>query len=123
MTAVKQDRGYKLKAAPPSFLICGLLFLFLATGAADARRRHFRARYAPPSSSMAIDLYTGRILNSKNANQAPLSGLADESHDALPSFRRAARWQAHHAVRIEGFRSRGLAIADEARFRGRHHQR
>jgi D-alanyl-D-alanine carboxypeptidase len=37
---------------------------------ASARRRHYHPSYSPPSSGMAIDLNTGRILYSKNANEA-----------------------------------------------------
>lgn len=70
MTFIKQDRRHGLQTPRVlSPLICGFLLLFLMVGIADARRRHFRARYAPPSSAMAIDLYTGRILYSKNANE------------------------------------------------------
>ncbi|MGA7326706.1 MAG: SPOR domain-containing protein [Rhodomicrobium sp.] len=38
-------------------------------GAADARRRWHRQSYSPPASAMAVDLNTGRILYSKNANE------------------------------------------------------
>ncbi len=46
------------------------VFVSTLTSPADAaRRRYYRVvRYSPPSSSMAIDLHTGRILHSKNAN-------------------------------------------------------
>ena len=52
-----------------SFALAALL---LVTADADARRRYYRHRaseYSPPASAMAIDLYTGRILYSKNANE------------------------------------------------------
>jgi D-alanyl-D-alanine carboxypeptidase len=49
------------------------VFAFLAACLpADAARGKYKRvfRYTPPSAAMAIDLYTGRILYSKNANEA-----------------------------------------------------
>ena len=46
-----------------------LIGLILTGTDAGARRRYYRERYSPPASAMAIDLYTGRILYSKNANE------------------------------------------------------
>ena len=46
--------------------------LLLVTADADARRRYYRHRvseYSPPASAVAIDLYSGRVLYSKNANE------------------------------------------------------
>ena len=52
--------------------IFALAMLLLVTAGAEARRRHYRNRvseYSPPFSAAAIDLYSGRILYSKNANE------------------------------------------------------
>ncbi|MGO8954454.1 MAG: SPOR domain-containing protein [Rhodomicrobium sp.] len=50
-------------------LLAALLFV---TAEAEARRHYYRHRasaYSPPASAMAIDLYTGRILYSKNVTE------------------------------------------------------
>jgi D-alanyl-D-alanine carboxypeptidase len=52
--------------------ILALAMLLLVTAGAEARRRHYRHRvsdYSPPFSAAAMDLYSGRILYSKNANE------------------------------------------------------
>ena len=52
--------------------VFALAMLLLVTAGAEARRRHYRNRvsdYSPPFSAAAIDLYSGRILYSKNANE------------------------------------------------------
>jgi D-alanyl-D-alanine carboxypeptidase len=56
----------RLKAAG---LFLSIAFLFFFSGGAGARRHYYRQRYAPPASAMAVDLFTGRILYSKNANE------------------------------------------------------
>jgi D-alanyl-D-alanine carboxypeptidase len=61
--------GTKLTPAPTALILCALAFLLLTAQEACARRRHVRERYAPPASAMAIDVYTGRILYSKNASE------------------------------------------------------
>jgi D-alanyl-D-alanine carboxypeptidase len=50
-------------------ILAALAALLLFTAGAGARRRHYRVRYAPPASAMAIDLHTGRILYSRNASE------------------------------------------------------
>jgi D-alanyl-D-alanine carboxypeptidase len=54
------------------FLAVAVCFVLLA-GDASARRHYYRyshrSSYSPPASAMAIDLYSGRILYSKNANE------------------------------------------------------
>ncbi len=50
-------------------LICASIAVTLAPNEGVARRRYYRARYSPPAAAMAIDLHTGRILYSKNANE------------------------------------------------------
>jgi D-alanyl-D-alanine carboxypeptidase len=52
-----------------ALILTVLAVLLLLTAGAGARRRHYRVRYAPPASAMAIDLHTGRILYSKNASE------------------------------------------------------
>jgi D-alanyl-D-alanine carboxypeptidase len=52
-----------------AILLAALLGILLTGTDAGARRRYYRERYAPPASAMAIDLYTSRILYSKNANE------------------------------------------------------
>jgi D-alanyl-D-alanine carboxypeptidase len=59
-------QGARLKGQ--ALLLCALIALLLP-GNADARRRHYREAYSPASSAMAIDLHTGRVLYSKNANE------------------------------------------------------
>ncbi len=50
--------------------LCAFLALHLLATDAEARRRHhMREAYSPPASAMAIDVHTGRILYSKNANE------------------------------------------------------
>ena len=52
--------------------IFALAMLLLVTAGAEARRRHYRNRvseYSPPFSAAAIDLHSGRVLYSKNANE------------------------------------------------------
>ncbi len=56
----------------PVLILAVLAALSLVTVDADARRRYYRHRqseYSPPSSAMAIDLYTGQVLYSKNAGE------------------------------------------------------
>lgn len=53
-------------------ILATLAVLLLVTADADARRRYYRHRqseYSPPFSAMAIDVYTGRVLYSKNADE------------------------------------------------------
>jgi len=50
-------------------ILAVLAVLLLLTAGAGARRRHYRVRYSPPASAMAIDLHTGRILYSKNVSE------------------------------------------------------
>ena len=54
-------------------LFLALSILMIMQGASEARRRHFREhvreRYSAPAASMAIDLFTGRILHAKNVNE------------------------------------------------------
>ncbi len=52
--------------------LIALAVLLLVTSGADARRRYYRHRaseYSPPASAMAVDLYSGRVLYTKNANE------------------------------------------------------
>ncbi len=51
------------------FVLAAFAVLLFAATDTEARRRHYRRReaaYSPPASAMAIDLYTGRVLYSKN---------------------------------------------------------
>ena len=51
----------------PKVLLFGVLTAFLALASnAEARRHHLREHASAPPSAMAIDLYTGRVLYSKN---------------------------------------------------------
>jgi D-alanyl-D-alanine carboxypeptidase len=60
--------GAKLAASALAFF--SLAALLLAPMDAEARRRHhYRESYSPPASAMAVDVYTGRILYAKNANE------------------------------------------------------
>lgn len=53
-------------------VLAALAALMLVTASADARRRYYHRRsagYSPPSSAMAIDVYSGRVLYAKNINE------------------------------------------------------
>ncbi len=55
-----------------ALILAVLAALLLITADAEARRHYYRHRqseYSPPASAMAIDLYTGRVLYSKNAGE------------------------------------------------------
>lgn len=71
MSLLKRERG----SAPTyettwrALLLCAITALFLQAPNAEARRRHYHESYSPASSAMAIDLYSGRILYSKNPNE------------------------------------------------------
>jgi D-alanyl-D-alanine carboxypeptidase len=67
------DAGLLLKVAPRLAVLSLFAFavLLLVTADADARRRYYRHRvydYSPPASAMALDLYSGRVLYSKNVH-------------------------------------------------------
>jgi D-alanyl-D-alanine carboxypeptidase len=68
------DYRLRLRTAPSLTVLSliALALLLLATAGADARRRYYRHRateYSPPGSAVVLDLYSGRILYSKNANE------------------------------------------------------
>src|SRR5208337_3711033 len=74
MSVLKRDLRLTLRVAPklPVLVLTALAALLFVTTEADARRhyyRHHASAYSPPGSAMAIDLYTGRILYSKNATE------------------------------------------------------
>ncbi len=71
---LKRDLRLTLRVAPklPVLVFTALAALLFVTADADARRHYYHHRasaYSPPASAMAIDLYTGRILYSKNATE------------------------------------------------------
>jgi D-alanyl-D-alanine carboxypeptidase len=71
MIIAKQRLPYSSASAPRLLCIIGLAFagVLVTASQSSARRRNYHASYSPPSSAMAIDLNTGRILYSKNANE------------------------------------------------------
>ena len=71
MSLLKRERGLAptVKTKWRAFLLLTIAGLTLLAADAEARRRRFQERYSPPGSAMAIDLYTGRILYSKNPNE------------------------------------------------------
>ncbi|HZV21397.1 MAG TPA: SPOR domain-containing protein, partial [Hyphomicrobiales bacterium] len=52
-----------------AFFVCALAAFILNAKQAEARRGYYRQIYSPPAAAMAIDLYSGRILYSKNPNE------------------------------------------------------
>ncbi len=70
---LNRDPRLTPRVVPPLALVLfALTALLLVTAQAEARRhyyRHHSSGYSPPASAMAIDLYTGRILYSKNVNE------------------------------------------------------
>jgi D-alanyl-D-alanine carboxypeptidase len=72
MSFVMRERSRALGAgvAAPALFVCVLAALLLMPVNAEARRRHqYRDEYSPPASAMVVDVYTGRILYAKNANE------------------------------------------------------
>jgi D-alanyl-D-alanine carboxypeptidase len=69
MSFLKRDDGPKCAPFVPVLMLCVMTAMLFVPAQAQARRRYFRERYAPPASAMAIDLHTGRILYSKNATE------------------------------------------------------
>jgi D-alanyl-D-alanine carboxypeptidase len=71
MSVLKRNPRFTVKVAPNlmAIILWGVSGLLLMATDASARRRYYHERYAPPASAMAIDLHTGRILYSKNANE------------------------------------------------------
>ncbi len=71
MPSLKQERVSAPRAEPkwPALFVCVIAALMLFGPQAEARRHPVRERYSPPASAMAIDVYSGRILYSKNANE------------------------------------------------------
>ncbi|MFZ1109451.1 MAG: D-alanyl-D-alanine carboxypeptidase [Rhodomicrobium sp.] len=66
----EESRAPGAKLAGPALLVCALAALLLMPMNAEAHRRHrYREEYSPPASAMAVDVYTGRILYAKNANE------------------------------------------------------
>lgn len=67
----KRNMSLCSRVAPKLLVIAAfaLAAVLILPGGADARRRWHRQSYSPPASAMAIDLNTGRILYSKNANE------------------------------------------------------
>ncbi len=70
MSSRNRDPLLTPRLAPAvSLLLCAIVTLLFAPADAQARRRYFRERYAPPAAAMVIDLHTGRILYSKSPNE------------------------------------------------------
>ncbi len=70
MSFLKRERALAPRDALkwPALFLCAMTALLALAPKAEARR-HFRERYSPPASAMAIDVYSGRILYSKNASE------------------------------------------------------
>ncbi len=70
MAFVMEERrqGGASKRKGVALLLCAFIALIPPINA-EARRRHYREAYSPPSSAMVIDVHTGRILYSKNPNE------------------------------------------------------
>ncbi len=56
----------KVQPRPRSLLFCVLTALLTFASNAEARRHHVREHASFTAASMAVDLYTGRVLHSKN---------------------------------------------------------
>lgn len=71
MSVLKRNERFTAGAAPNllAFTLFAVGVVLFAATDASARRRYYHEHYSPPASAMAIDLYTGRILYSKNANE------------------------------------------------------
>jgi len=71
MPFLKRMQGWAPGAALtwPSLFFCAMTALLMLAPAAQARRHSFRERYSPPASAMVVDVYSGRILYSKNPNE------------------------------------------------------
>jgi D-alanyl-D-alanine carboxypeptidase len=71
MSFQKWDLRLAVKVVPivPAVMLLASAVLLFTAREADARRRYYRERYTPAAAAMAIDVNTGRILYSKNANE------------------------------------------------------
>jgi D-alanyl-D-alanine carboxypeptidase len=68
------ERRLRLRAAPAltALSLIALTLLLLMTADADARRRYYRrhvSEYSPAGAAMVMDLYSGRVLYTRNANE------------------------------------------------------
>ncbi|MGA9267503.1 MAG: D-alanyl-D-alanine carboxypeptidase [Rhodomicrobium sp.] len=70
MSVPKRERGLapRVQSRPQAFLFCALSALFILVSNAEARRHHVRQYSSSPPAAMAMDLYTGRVLYSKNSD-------------------------------------------------------
>jgi D-alanyl-D-alanine carboxypeptidase len=68
MSVPKRERGLapRVQSRPQAFLFCALTTLLILASNAEARRHHVRQYSSSPPAAMAMDLYTGRVLYSKN---------------------------------------------------------
>jgi D-alanyl-D-alanine carboxypeptidase len=68
MSVPRREQGSapRVQSRPRAFLFCALSTLLILASNAEARRHHVRQHPSSPPAAEAIDLYTGRVLYSKN---------------------------------------------------------